>query len=266
MRALSVAVLRTATGVGFRAAFPAGRGVRPASEVNLSRPERAASALLGGVLLVRGLTRRSVGGAGIWVLGGILLYRGISGHSRLYEALGVNTAGVARREPGASEAAIEVRRSITIGRPADELYRFWREPGNLSRIVAPIGEVAPAGDGRTHWRVHVPLGRSLEWDARVMEDRPGELLRWESLEGADLPNEGSVSFRAAPRDWGTEVMLRFRFDPPGGVLGKAASERLSVVPGALAEKALRRFKSLVETGEIPTTERNPSARAGRGSD
>ena len=77
-----------------------------------------------------------------------------------------------------------------------------------------------------------------------------------------MPNEGSIRFRPAPGDWGTKVRLRFRFASPSGVLGEAASKLLNVVPSMLAGKALRRFKSLAETGEIPTTEHNPSARRG----
>lgn len=196
-------------------------------------------------------------------LGGGLLYRAISGHCYLYRVLGISTAksGAERHGTGEPDNAAKIERSLTIGKSPDELYWFWRDPRNLNRIMGHFAEVTAVREDRTHWRVRGPLGRSGEWDARIVEDRPGDLLRWESVEGAEFPNEGSVSFRPAPGDWGTEVKLRFRFDPPGGALGDAAMKRFGVVPGTLASKALRRFKSLVETGEIPTTERNPSARA-----
>lgn len=100
----------------------------------------------------------------------------------------------------------------------------------------------------------------MRWEAHVVEDREGELIRWESLEGADIPNEGSVRFRPAPGNRGTEVKLTFRFDPPGGPLGSALARMLDEVPDMLVFKALRRFKSLAETGEIPTTQRDPSTR------
>jgi len=102
----------------------------------------------------------------------------------------------------------------------------------------------------------------MEWDTQIVEDRHGKLLRWESLEGAPLPNEGTVRFSPAPGDWGTEAMLCLRFDPPGGPLGNRAVKRLNIVPRVLADKILRRFKSLAETGEIPTLAYNPSARTG----
>ena len=157
--------------------------------------------------------------------------------------------------------APEVERSITIGKSAAELYRFWRDPKNLRRIMEHFAEVSTMGEDRQHWRVNAPLGQSLEWDAQIVEERPDEFLRWASLPEAKLPNEGSLALRPAPGVRGTEVKLYFRFDPPGGVLGDAAVKLLSFAPRVVAEKALRRFKSLVETGEIPTTEYQPAARA-----
>ncbi len=254
-------------GVGRRGTTPTDTAGRSALKSNVNRLERTASVLLGGALLIRGLTRPSLAGAGLAVIGGGLLNRGITGRSYLYKVLGTSTAtGDARHAAGVPADAPQVERTITIGKPADELYRFWREPRNLSRIMGHFAEVTAASEDRTHWLVHGPLGRSVEWDAQVVEDRPGEFLRWESLEEAKLRNEGSVSLRPAPGDWGTEVTLRFRFDPPGGAIGKAALKRLGAVPGTLAGRALRRLKSLVETGEIPTTERNPSARSGARGD
>ena len=95
-----------------------------------------------------------------------------------------------------------------------------------------------------------------------MDDRPGEGIGWRSLPGATVSNEGSVRFRPASADRGAVATLRFRFDPPGGALGDAAVKLLGTTPLDLAaDGALRRFKSLVETGEIPTTERQPAARA-----
>lgn len=225
------------------------------AKVNIHQTERIVSAGLGGRLLLRSLPRRSLGGA---ALASALLYRGISGHSYLYQALGMSTAE--REGIGASADTAEVERSITIGKPANELFRFWREPQRLSQILGDIAQVTQVSGGRQHWVVHGPFNRRMEWDTQVIEDHPGELVRWKSLDGAPLPNEGLVRFRPAPRDWGTEVALRFRFDAPGGTLGNAVAKRLGIVPGMLAEKALRRFKSLAETGEIPTLKHNPAAR------
>jgi uncharacterized membrane protein len=124
-----------------------------------------------------------------------------------------------------------------------------------------FAEVSTTGEDRQHWKANVPLGQSLEWDARIVEERPDQFLRWASLPGAELPNEGWLHLTPAPGDRGTEVKLYFRFDPPGGMLGDAIVKLLGSAPRMIAEKALRRFKSLVETGEIPTTQHQPAARA-----
>ncbi|QLG28434.1 SRPBCC family protein [Halorarum halophilum] len=223
--------------------------------------ERVASAAAGGALVVRGLRRRSAGGAAMALAGGWLLARGVSGRGRPVRAFGKGTGGETDREGhGPPADAPEVERSVTVGRPADELSEVWHDPERLSHIAGHFAEVTGAGVERLHWTVPGPLGRTLSWETRVVEERPGELLRWESLDGASVPNEGEIRFEPAPGDRGTEVTLRVRFDPPGGGFGDAAMRLLGVVPDTLVGKTLRRFKSLAETGEVPTLAGNPSAR------
>ena len=227
------------------------------NNVNIHQMERIASAVLGGVLMIQSLNRPSPGQK---VLAGTLLYRGISGHSYLYQLLNVNTASDQKQQEQDSSSAVEIEGSITVGKTAEELYHFWNDPQHLAQIMGDFAEVTQVGDNRMHWVMRAPLDRHIEWDTQIIEDRPGEFVRWKSLEGAPLPNEGSVSFRRAPKDWGTEVILRLCFDPPGGMLGNWATKKLDIVPHMLVEKSLRRFKSLVETGEIPTLQHNPAAR------
>ena len=196
-----------------------------------------------------------------------LLYRGVSGHSYLYQILGVSTADKNKQlGTGTADDAAEGESSITIGKTADELYRFLRQPQSFSQIMGDIAEVTEVSKDRAHWVLRGPLNLHMEWDTQIVEDRPGELLRWKSLDGASLPNEDSVCFRPAPGDRGTEVMFHFRFEPPGDTLGSSLAKRLNIVPHMVAEKALRRFKSLAETGEFPTLEHNPSARVGTHAD
>ena len=233
------------------------------SETDADWGTRIASAAVGGTLVALGLRRRSLGGAAMATVGGWLFYRGATGRGRPSRTFGGSTAADSeRREAGAPATATEVAHSTTVRRPADELSEFWRDPDHLTRIFGEFADVVSTGENRQRWAVHAPLGRTMAWNAHVAEDRPGEVLRWESEPGATVPNEGTVRFRPAPGDRGTEVTLRLRFDLPGGALGDAAMRLLGVVPDTIAESALRRFKSLAETGEIPTLERNPS---GRGS-
>ncbi|RYF05632.1 MAG: SRPBCC family protein [Oxalobacteraceae bacterium] len=175
-------------------------------------------------------------------------------------------AGVNGRRKGAAALALgagqaEVERSITIGKGADELRRTWLDPRTLPQVMARFATVRAAGEGRMHWKVEGPLGHAYEWDAETL-DRPGADIGWRALPDAAIPNEGSVRFQPAPAGRGTVVTLRVRFDPPGGALGEGLIKLLGSTPLELvAEAALRRFKNLVETGEIPTTVRQPAARA-----
>jgi uncharacterized membrane protein len=153
-----------------------------------------------------------------------------------------------------------VERSVTVDEAPDELQEYWHEPDHLSKIMGEFAQVTPKDDDQLHWRLDGPMGKSISWDTRVVEDEPGEVLRWETVEGTYLPSEWTVRFDDAPGDRGTEVRLRAAFDPPGGALGKAALNRFEFALDSALDTALHRFKSLAETGEIPTLEDNPSAR------
>lgn len=232
-----------------------------ARDRSVGRGERLAATAFGGTLFVAGLRRRSLVGGAMALGGGWLVARGLSGTNRPLRTLG-SVATEERDGPtlGGSGGPMTVDRTITVGVPADELTAYWRDPEQLTRIMGPVAEVTGAGEDRHRWEVEPPRGPTLTWETKIVDDRPGELLRWESLEGATIPTEGEVRFRPAPGDRGTHVTLQLRFDPPGGKLGSAVVQRLGIVPETIAETALRRFKSLAETGEIPTIEANPSAR------
>lgn len=131
---------------------------------------------------------------------------------------------------------IGVERSLLIGKSADELYHLFREPSTLSRCMEGLAEVTPAGDGLLHWK----LGRDTEFDTRFVEDRPGEVLRWESLEG-EAEHQGSVRFRPAPKNGGTEVTLRLQPLIPGNALTRAVAK---LIFGKILSRALRRFERL----------------------
>ncbi len=227
-----------------------------------ARRSGVVSALVGGSLVLLGLTRRSTGGAVAALAGGGMIYRAATGHCHLYEAVGVNTAVQGSGRDATHASQVKLSSTVTIGKSAEEIDRLWRQPDTLPRIMAHLAEVTPASEGRWHWKVVGPLGITLEWDTHVVEDRQGQSQRWESEEGADLPNEGSIRYRSAPADRGTEVTLQFRFQPPGGMLGAAAARQLRIIPRLVAETSLRYLKSLAETGEIPTTEHQPAARPG----
>lgn len=221
--------------------------------------KRAGWAVIGGALLVRGLKDRSVRGIAMGIAGGYLLSRSLGRGPRVERARTGSQRWDDTRSRTAADTAT-ISRSITIGKPADELYDAWRDPEQLSQIMGHIGEITEAGEDRLRWTVRGPRGREYSWKTQIVEEVPGESLRWRTSEDAVLPNEGSVRFQEAPGGRGTQVTLSLSFDPPGGSLGETALTRLGIVPETLAGEALNRFKRLVETDEIPTLEGNPSAR------
>ncbi|HXE56657.1 MAG TPA: SRPBCC family protein, partial [Gemmatimonadales bacterium] len=146
--------------------------------------------------------------------------------------------------------ALQATRTITIGRPAEEVYRFWRDLENLPRFMSHLDSVRVLDQRRSHWVARAPAGRTVEWDAEIVEDRAGELIAWRSLEGADVPNSGSVRFTPAPGGRGTEVRVQLQYQPPGGAVGAAVAKLFGEEPGQQVASDLRRLKQVIETGEV----------------
>jgi uncharacterized membrane protein len=168
--------------------------------------------------------------------------------------------GAAKQDDGASPPGVkEAKRVVTVGKTPDELYRLWRDPQTPSRVTGDAVEVAVRDEKHAHWTLHGPLGRTFEWDTELVEERPGELLRWRSLPDAAVPSEGTLTFRPAPRNLGTEVVLEVRYSSPDGLLGAVSSVLPGFVPEAAIGTALRRFKSLAETGRVVTSDTRPDA-------
>ncbi|WP_110877285.1 SRPBCC family protein [Franconibacter helveticus] len=155
-----------------------------------------------------------------------------------------------------------LRRSILIHRSPEELYHLWRDPGTLPRIMHHFAIITILSDTSSRWQVKLPLGRKLEWDAHIVDEQPGRYISWASDDNASVPNAGRLSFQPVSDERGTEVTLAMHFDPPGGFLGEWLSKKMDVVPEAMLSQALRRFKSLAETGEIATNVPQPAGRHG----
>jgi len=230
------------------------------ADTNVGAAERLASMAVGGLLVTWALRKRSPGTMAAGIVGADLIYRGASGHCQLYDALGVNTAATKIAGEQISSSAPEIQRSITINRPAEELFAFWSKPENLARIMAHFAEVTPEGGDVTRWKIRGPMMQALEWTSRQTAEQPGRKLSWQSLPGGAIVTRGSVTFKPGPEGTGTEVMLWVQVEPPLGAVGESLLKTLHKVPRAITGQALRRFKSLVETGEVPTLEHNPSAR------
>jgi len=157
---------------------------------------------------------------------------------------GTSIGAPARRQ------GIQVRNAITINRPPEEVYAFWRNLENRPRFMAHLESVRVLDDRRSYWKVRTPLGTTVEWTAEIIEDRPNELISWRSTEDAQVPNSGTVRFIRAPSGRGTELHLELKFDPPAGAVGATIAKLMRRGPSQQVDGDLRRFKQIMETGEV----------------
>lgn len=148
-----------------------------------------------------------------------------------------------------------VGRAVTINRPVSELFRYWRDFSNLPSFMDNVERIDIIDDRRSHWVVKASAGRTVEWDAIITDEEPDSFIAWASEDGADVPNSGRIEFRDAGAR-GTVVTATILYDPPGGVIGKVIAKLFQREPAIQARRDLRRFKQLMETGEIATAAMN----------
>ena len=214
---------------------------------------RWAPALGGSALAFIGLSRRSPVGAALAVAGGALAYGGLTGKAPLPDWL-------RSRFPRADGQGFEVERALTVQYPREEVYAFWRNFENLPRFMGYLEAVTITGEGRSHWVAKGPVGTTIEWEAEIVEERPNELIRWQSLPGAQVANRGVVRFEPAPGNRGTEVRVKLTYDPPGGQIGATLAQVFGQGADRQVRESLRNFKHILETGEIPTNDNQPMGR------
>ncbi|AFZ67914.1 SRPBCC family protein [Deinococcus peraridilitoris] len=218
-------------------------------ETNVSSNERLISSLGGGLLAILGLRRRGLGGLLLAAAGGYLIFRGASGHDPAYAAAGMNTAG----EGAVSSKPVFVEHSVVVNRPAREVYAYWRKLENLPRIMSHLETVTEIDERRSRWVAKAPLGTHVEWEAEIVNDKPGERIGWHSLPGATVDNAGSVQFESLPGD-STRVHVALSYRPPAGALGAAIAKLFGEEPSVQIADDLQNFKSVFEgsTGSVPT--------------
>ena len=232
----------------------------PPMRTNVSSNERWLALAAGGTLVGLGITGRTPALLSS-LLGGYLIYRATTGNCMLYQALGVSTSdSTAEHTAIAAGHGTRVEHAITVNKPAAEVYRFWRDLENLPRFMTHLLDVDTTTDGRSHWVARGPLGLKMEWDAEIVTDTPNKTLAWKSLEGADVDTAGSVHFTELPHGRGTEVRVELKYDPPAGKLGTAIAKLVGPSPEAQIRADMRRFKRIMEAGEIPTTQGQPHGR------
>ena len=236
------------------------------SAVNVAAAERWASALSGAALTayaIKQLKDRSPAGPALAAAGTALMYRGATGHCPVYSAAGINTAhdvDETKRALGGPRG-VNVEEAVTINASPEDLYAFWRNLEVLPRFMNHLVEVRQLDQCRSHWVAKAPAGRTVEWDAEIINEIPGELIGWRTLPGSDVVSAGSVRFKCAPGGRGTEVRVRLQYEPPAGKVGATIAWLLGHDPAQAIREDLRRLKQLVEAGEIPTTKGQPRGRS-----
>lgn len=188
----------------------------------------------GGALAVLGLSRRSKSGTALAALGGGLAFLG----TRISSA----------------SSQLTSHSSVLLNCSREQAFRFWHDFENLSRFMRHIHSVSKIADKQYRWTALTPLGGRLSWDAEIVAERDNELISWRSLPGSEIEVDGSVEFRNAPGNRGTIVDAIVIYRPPAGSIGRSVAKLFGKYPSFTMRQDLRRFKALVETGEIPTIE------------
>jgi uncharacterized membrane protein len=229
----------------------------PTHSSNISRPERWLSVAGGGFLAYAASQR---GWLGRLLLGGVstaLLYRGVTGHSAAYKRMGVDGSA-----DGPSVTAIEIDEAVTVyGMSPGEVYDFWRDVENFPRFMHHLRSVEKTGDDRSRWTAQIPKDwGTVSWEAEVVADERGKRMAWESLPDAEVKNAGHVHFAEAPRGDGTEVRVQLSYRPPGGKAGALVGHLLNPANEQMIKDDVRRFKNLMEAGEVPRLNGQPTGK------
>lgn len=148
------------------------------------------------------------------------------------------------------ETRMKVKKSIVVGRSADEIYQYWHNFQNLPHFMKHLQDVQVTGAKTSHWKTKAPAGTTIEWDAEVVQDQPSRLISWHSLPGAQVDNSGSVELTQAPGGRGTLVTVEMEYKPPAGAVGATVAKLFGEAPDQQVQDDLRAFKQVMETGEV----------------
>jgi uncharacterized membrane protein len=242
---------------------PLRQAQRPAPRINVGDTERLLSILGGSALGLFGLSRRSLGGLALAAVGGSFVYRGLSGRCPCYQALDVSTAAPAG--PATSVRAghgVKVEESIIIDRDAATLWRFWRKLENVGRFMRHLERVEEIDERRSRWVACGPLGYKLEWEAEIINEKENELIAWRSVDESEVDTAGSVHFRELPHGRGTEMRVVLKYDAHAAQLAIPLARLLGASPSQQIHEDLRRFKQVMEAGEVATIEGQPRGQCG----
>ncbi|MET0211625.1 MAG: SRPBCC family protein [Vicinamibacterales bacterium] len=222
---------------------------------NVAGLERLGSVATGTIAIAYALSRRSRARTWLTAAGTTLVYRGVTGHCPVYSTLGVTTAGNEdTRLALAGDRGINVHEAVTLERPIEEVYAFWRRFENLPRFMTYLERVDDLGNGRTHWVAKGPLGTTVEWHAEIINEVENQVIGWRSLPGSEVTMAGSVNFDRVRNGRATRVLVRLQYAPAAGRAGALLARLFGREPSQTIREDLRRFKQLLEAGEVPVAQ------------
>ena len=214
--------------------------------INVSKLERIASIVAGTALIYEGLkNEEKKSGIPMAIAGGLLFFRGATGHSIIYSVAG-------KRKLPDTVKNINIMTKVTVNRPRQEVYNFWRKLSNLPLFMTHLDKVILTDETRSHWVAKIPGDIvKIEWDAEIVKEIDGELLSWNSLPHASVNNAGKVEFRDADVH-GTELTMVITYRAPFGDVGEGIASMLNPVFKKMIEKDIQNFKRYIEAGDLPT--------------
>jgi uncharacterized membrane protein len=234
--------------------------VKTVEPKNVGQLERVVSVAAGAILAMLAVGRRGVPGGLIGLVGGALAYRGATGRCSVYRAFEVSSLPNHQLDIGDySQGAVHVSASFLINRRADILYAFWRDFQNLPQFMSHLESVRKLDEHRSHWVAKAPAiyGGNVEWDAEIVSEEENKRIEWQSLAASDVDHHGVITFSKALGDRGTNVRVELSYRPPAGKVGHWIAKLFGEEPKQQINDDLRRFKRLMETGEIPSTQGQP---------
>jgi len=217
---------------------------------NVNQIERVVSVVAGAALSGLAWKQRKPFGAAA-ATGAWLVARGASGYCPVNHAIGRGQESGDTREVLGGARGSRLHASIMINRPAADLYRFWRRLENLPTVMRHLKDVRSIDSQHSRWVAEGALGKDLQWDAELINEREDEMLAWASLPGGDLETAGSVHFRPLNDGENTEVVILLKYNPPAGKVGARIADLLGDGLAKKLDEDLETFKEVMETGMAP---------------
>lgn len=137
----------------------------------------------------------------------------------------------------------KIIKNIVVKGRISEIYGLWENFENFPYFMKDIKSVTKLSDQTSHWVMNGPLGKDLEWDAKITDRQENRRIAWHSISG-DIATSGQVTFTDLDNDE-TEVTVHMQYIPPAGELGKVAAHLLDN-PDKRVENDLKQFKKYAE--------------------